>query len=236
MRSHISLANVHAAIYNSPFGHGGRVCNLMQNLTDLSNIPHEQTEMKRYIYRHIFDDNHPKTFLLQRFDQSFRSRWCKPGCLNNPKPRALSEKAIRKLGWLSGLVPPRVHAANIRLHLNAWHTNRRYQKKCVTPCYFCARPVQDSLEHIFCCEAVQSVFPSNWRGNVAKCFFLAGSQDDEVLLASLLVYGVYSFHCAARHSSTPTYVEVKASILRLIGEIPLSKRVSGVWYQYLRSW
>ena len=129
----------------------------------------------------------------------------------------------------------RVHAANIRLHLNAWHTNSRYKKKMLTSCYFCARQVQDSLEHIFHCHVVQSVFPRGWRGDVAKCLFLSSHTEDDILLASILVYGLYAFHCSARHSETPRHSELKGSILRLIGKVSFDMRLSNLWRERLWS-
>ena len=183
------------------------------------------------MYNKLFDHRHPKITLLHRFDTAYRTRWCKPGCLNNPRPRVLSERAISRLAWLSQHVPPRVHAANVRLHLNAWHTRRRYQQKDESPCCFCGRQVLDSLEHIFQCDLVRSLFPHSWRGNLSKCFFLSGV-DDEVLLASILVYGMYAHHCAARHSSTPAHTESKASIARLIGELSVNRHLSRIWWEY----
>ena len=105
---------------------------------------------------------------------------------------------------------------NICLHLNGWHTNARYQDKNKTPCYFCGMPVWDSLEHIFHCVAIQAMFPNPWRGDMARCFFLASSLEDEVLLASMIVYGLYSFHCLARHSSAPTHLDAKGAVFRMI--------------------
>jgi hypothetical protein len=144
----------------------------------------------------------------------------------------LSERAISRLAWLSQHVPPRVHVANVRLHLNAWHTKHRYQQTNLSACYFCGRQGVDSLEHIFHCDLIRSLFPARWRGNLSKCFFLSGGQD-EVLLASLLLYGIYAHHCAARHSSTPTHIESKASIARLIGELSVNKQVYQVWMEHL---
>ena len=74
----------------------------------------------------------------------------------------------------------------------------------------------DSLEHIFHCDLIRSLFPAGWRGNLSKCFFLSGGED-EVLLASILWYGIYAHHCAARHSSTRAHIESKASTARAMG-------------------
>jgi hypothetical protein len=48
-----------------------------------------------------------------------------------------------------------------------------------------------------------------------------------------LLYGIYAHHCAARHSSTPTHIESKASIARLIGELSVTKQVYDLWMQHL---
>ena len=98
----------------------------------------------------------------------------------------LSDRAIGRLAWLSQHVPSRVHIANVRLHLNAWHTKRRYQQKGEIQSYFCGKYVVDSLEHIFHCDLIRLVFPIKWRTNLSKCFLLSG-EEDEVLLASILV-------------------------------------------------
>ena len=84
--------------------------------------------------------------------------------------------------------------------------------------YFSGIQVVDSLEHIFQCDLVRSVFPIQWKGDVSKCFSLSGV-DNEVLLASIMVYVIYAHHCAAKHSSTLAHIESKASILRLTGEL-----------------
>jgi hypothetical protein len=221
-----------SAIGHSPFGHASRTQILIQNILDMRALPRERHDIKKIVYNAVFDHAHPKATLLHRFDTAYRTRWIKLGCLNDSRPRVLSERAISRLAWLSQHVPPRVHVANVRLHLNAWHTKRRYQQTNLTACYFCGRQVVDSLEHIFHCDLIRSLFPARWRGNLSKCFFLSGGQD-EVLLASLLLYGIYAHHCAARHSSTPTHIESKASIARLIGELSVNKQVYQVWMEHL---
>ena len=227
----VTAAHVVPTISNSPFGHASRASALIHSIVDMGTLPKEKQEVKKIIYAKIFDHVHPKVTLLNRFDEAYRKRWCKPGCLNIPRPRMLSEKAISRLLWLSQHVPPRVHTANIRLHLNAWHTRRRYQQKGTSKCHFCGIQVIDSLEHIFQCDLVRSVFPTQWREDVSKCFFLSGV-DHEVLLASILIYGIYAHHCAARHSSTPAHIESKASIVRLIGELSLNRQLSQIRYDH----
>ena len=68
-------------------------------------------------------------------------------------------------------------------------------------------------------------------GIYLNVFFLSG-EEDEVLLASILAYGIYSHHCAARHSSSQAHIESKASIARLIGELSVNKQVSQIWYDH----
>ena len=150
------------------------------------------------------------------------------------RPRALSERAVRRLLWLSEQVPPRVHAANVRLHLNGWHTNNRYQNKSKTPCYVCGNLVLDSIEHFLHCQSIRQIFLPRWRGDVAKCFFLAGPSEADILLSGMLVYGIYSFHCFARHSTHPTHIESTAGIMRLIGEVSWSQRASKLLWEHER--
>ena len=166
---------------------------------------------------------------------AYRTRWCKERCLGDPRPRMLSERAVRRLLWLSTQVPPRVHTSNIRFHLNGFHTNSRYQIRTITPCYFCGRPVQDSIEHILVCSSIQRIFPEHWRGNMARCFFLAGPAEDDILLGAMLVYGIYAFHCYARHSPTPTHVESTAAVLRMVGEVAWSSRASTLLFKHQMS-
>jgi len=169
-----NVQHAHSAIENSPFGDESRTCVLIQDIADMRSLPRERHDIKKFVYSALFDRAHPKATLFQRFDMAYRTRWIKPGCLNDPRPRVLSERAIGRLAWLSQHVPPRVHIANVRLHLNAWHTRRRYQQQGVIQCYFSGKHLVDSLEHIFHCDLVRSVFPIEWRGNLSKVFFLSG--------------------------------------------------------------
>jgi len=232
---HLTLTEVQhsiSAISHSLFGHASRTQVLIQSIVDVRSLPPERHEIKKIVYDAVFDHAHPRVTLLHRFDSAYRTRWIKLGCLNDHRPRVLSERAISRLAWLSPHVPPRVHVANVRLHLNAWHTKRRYQQTDLTPCHFCGKQVVDSLEHIFHCDLVRLLFPSAWRGNISRCFFLSGG-DEDVLLASILLYGIYAHHCAARHSSTPAHIESKDSIARLIGELSVNRKVYQLWIEHL---
>ena len=128
-------------------------------------------------------------------------------------------------------MPPRVHTANIRLHLSAFHTNARYQIRISSACYFCGRPVQDSIEHLLVCSSVQKIFPQDWRGNMAKCFFLAGPEEEDILLGAMLVYGIYAFHCHARHAHA-NIAESPAAVLRLVGEVGWPARASTIIFEH----
>ena len=187
-------------------------------------------ELRQDVYVAVFDHIHPKIYLYERFDEVYRLRWCKKQNLNDPRARVLSERAIRRLLWLAGHFPPRAHAANVRLHLNAWHTNRRYQSRKYSPCCFCKADVIDSIEHILWCPSLQSLFPAAWRGNKAKCFFLAGPAEDEILLGGMLVYGIYAFHCFARHSCDTS--ESNDAIIRLITEVSWNTKTLRIWFDH----
>ena len=63
--------------------------------------------------------------------------------------------------------------------------------------------------------------------------FLPVRGDEDVLLASILLYGIYAHHCAARHSSTPAHIESKDSIARLIGELSVNRQVYQLWIEHL---
>ena len=138
----------------------------------------------------IFDFIHPKSYLYERFDDAYRKRWCKKQNLNDPRARMLSERAMHRLQWLAGYFPPRAHAANVRLHLNAWHTQRRYQIKTYSPCCFCSSQVLDSIKHILWCPSLQSLFPPVWHGNKAKRFFLAGPLEDVIFITGYMPFTV----------------------------------------------
>ncbi len=191
--------------------------------------------MRREIYKAIFDHLHPKIFLYERLDEAYRHRWCKLYNLNDPRARVLSERAIRRLHWLSGYFPPRAHAANVRLHLNAWHTERRYRGKYpsrYSQCCFCNLRVVDSIEHFLWCTCLQRLFPPSWRGNKAKCFFLAGPAEEEILLGGMLVYGIYAFHCFARHANDTS--EPLLAIIRLIMEVSWNAKAMSTWIEHTR--
>ena len=100
MGSGVNLDNWKHTVYHSSFEHGDRVCKLVQPLTDLSATRLDHADMKKTVYQCLFDHTHPKVSLMHRFDKAYRERWSKPGCLNIPRPRVLSEKAISRLNSL----------------------------------------------------------------------------------------------------------------------------------------
>ncbi len=63
---------------------------------------------------------------------------------------------------------------NIKVHFNGFHTNLRYQTTLLLPCHFWGKIVQYSIEHSLLCSSIQNTSPSHWRGDAAKCFYLAG--------------------------------------------------------------
>ena len=91
----VVFENMYSTIYHSPFGHQSRTCTYVQKIVDVRSLPQDRAETQKSVYNALFDDAHPRITLLNRFDAAYRSRWCKPGCLNNPKLRVLSKRAIR---------------------------------------------------------------------------------------------------------------------------------------------
>ena len=81
----------------------------------------------------LFDGHHPVGAFSKRLGMAYRTRWC--NSLGIPRPRALCERVTSRLLWLSEREHPRVHTANIRLHLKGWHSARRYQS--MSRCAFC---------------------------------------------------------------------------------------------------
>ena len=66
---------------------------------------------------------------------------------------------------------------------------------------------------------------------MAKCFFLAGPGEEDILLAAMLVYGIYAFHCHARHAHA-NVAESPAAVLRLVGEVGWPARASKIFFEH----
>ena len=97
--------------------------------------------------------------------------------------------------------------ANIRFHLNGWHTGRRYQNRDKTHCLFCKdKDADDSIEHFVHCPAIQSLFPQHMkqgpRSRVpVSSFFLRQLDGRHRLTFALLVYALYAVHNDFRNST-----------------------------------
>ena len=156
--------------------------------------------------------------------------------LDDPRAGTLGTAACKQLLWLSRVVPPRVHEANVRLHLNAWHTDRRYQIHKNTCCRFCRLAPEDRIEHFVYCPVVRSVFPPRWRTeqHIGRCFFLRWESEDDLILCSILVYGLYAYHCYARHHHQTS--EVTESILKLAAGAAQHGRASQIWERFTSPW
>jgi hypothetical protein len=86
---------------------------------------------------------------------------------------------------------------------------------------------------------MRSVFPAGWWNHLSHSSVWSGGED-EVFLASILLYGIYRHHGAAshlgaaRHSNTPAHIESMASIAWLIGEPSVHRQVSLLWWGYFK--
>ena len=150
---------------------------------------------------------------------------------NNNRVRQLTTRAIKHLKWLGKRVPPRVHQANIRLHLNGWHTKRRYQEDGC--CEFCGKKgSEDSIEHFFYCSIVQDLLPAALKlGSPARApistFFLFGLDGKTRILMALYVFGIYTLHNKIRHSKETR--ELRHSLHSIISSVPLHADIRKAW-------
>ena len=118
----------------------------------------QKDKFSRKAYTVLFDHYHHPGATCKRIKRVFIERWVPLSGLASEHPLSLNvDKSIRALKWLASKVPPRVHNANVRLQLNAFHTARRYQHE--NRCLFCNHIYSDdSLEHILVCKEIQTVF------------------------------------------------------------------------------
>ena len=143
--------------------------------------------------------------------------------LRSPRACTLAAQAIRHLQWLAQVVPPRVHMANIRLHLNGWHTSARYQRKPVGRCLFCRNPkAEDRIEHIFRCPAARQIMPDRLKSGtpstvLAHTWRLFYLEKQDQLVMALYVHAMYTMYNLYRH--IPDRGEFRQSVERLVLEI-----------------
>ena len=124
--------------------------------------------------------------------------------------------------------PLRVHMSNVRLHLNAWHTGARYQKKHTT-CLFCNNSTaEDRIEHIFFCPVVQDVMPYRLKAGTPRLvsvdtWLLINMEKQNRLLMALYVHAVYTMHNTYRH--TTDRGEFRKSVQRCVLDIPIEGKL-----------
>ena len=145
------------------------------------------------------------------------------------------DKSIRALKWLASKVPPRVHNANVRLQLNAFHTARRYQHE--SRCLFCNHVhSEDSLEHILVCKEIQTVFPQHLKeGSPPRLplgyWFLQRGPPSTQILMGCIVFALYQLHNSFRHGG-PKGV-LKDQLFKLLVDIRFTKPPKGFWQELL---
>ena len=144
----------------------------------------------------------------------------------------LAFTACSNLKWLSTRVPSRVHLANVRLHFNGWHSERRYQVRDST-CRLCRKEgCEDSLEHFLVCDFVHGCFPDSWKSGVpgriaVGRFFLLGMPEEDMIVMSIFLFALYSVCNELRHCNI--HSELKHSLWRAMGEIYLRPRTKQAW-------
>jgi len=175
-------------------------------------------------YQAAFNHLHPAGSVHQQFDARYRERWCKKKLVSSPKVALLASTAIENLKWLSKHVPPRVHMSNVRLHLNAWHTGKRYQLSDGN-CLFCENSrAEDRIEHIFVCPVVQDVLPPRLKSGTpplvsVDTWLLLRLAKQNRLLMALYVHAIYCMHNLYRHTSDRG--EFRKSVERCVLEVSL---------------
>ena len=168
-------------IHNSPYHLYFLFRNHLSSIGALHSLDNSTPgKIAQQMYNILFDSNCPKGSSFKRLEKSYSPR------LNLPPfniPRSAHHNAAKVLKWLSSRVPARVHNANVRLHLNGFHTGRRYQNREAI-CPFCQSSTsEDSIEHLLRCSVIQNLFPPSLKsGNPARIpakmfFLLEGSQE-----------------------------------------------------------
>ena len=74
---------------------------------------------------------------------------------------------------------------------------------------------------------------SSRHGRNLLGIFLIYLADNDVILGSLLVFGLYAHHCFIRHENI--HISPKESIYRLVSGAALCGKASQVWWEYMKS-
>ena len=182
-------------------------------------------------YNMFFDKIHPLGATYYRLEAIYSQRWVQSVLIGGHVPY-LTFTACENLKWLSLQVPARVHLANVRLHFNGWHTDRRYQDKH-TQCRFCRdEHSEDSLEHYMICTWVNSCFPPHWKTGSppqvqSSRFFLLCLPQQEVITMSVFHFALYSVCNELRHCNIRS--DLKHCLWRAMREVYLKPAVRKVW-------
>jgi hypothetical protein len=170
---------------------------------------------------------HPPGATYCKLGSIYRDRWVKSVLYEGYVP-FLTYTACSNLKWLSTKVPARVHLANVRLHFNGWHTERRYQRKH-SVCTFCKlHGSEDSLEHYFKCSFVNNRFPRDWKvagsQTIEACkFVLLRLSDNEKIVMSVFNYALYNMSNFLRHVDARS--DLNHTLYRIMGEVYLKPSV-----------
>ena len=221
--STISVGPAVSTISSSPYACSRKLHERIQVLGLARKLMHAlPREVNSIVYNTFFDDIYTIGAATLRLENVHRTRWCTPRVLSIPRPAALAAKAAKNLRWLAKRVPPRVHIANTRLHLNGWHTGRRYQRRNES-CKFCKNiQAEDSIEHLLFCPAVHDLFPVRMKiGNPARVpvahFFMFQPDGKHKMVFALMVYAIYAVHNEFRHSND--HRQFKLCVYRMLGDI-----------------
>ena len=156
-------------------------------------------------------------------EKNYRNRWCKPNLLGPLTYHKITPRILLKLRFLSTRIPPKVLLANVRMHLNGFHTARRYQKN--RPCLFCKQPYStDSLEHILICHKLRDLFHDSWHNNFVRRLFLVDGDGKECITHAFAVYAIYCLHNEMRHTNTPNEVALHIKWNRVLVELPITSK------------
>ena len=129
--------------------------------------------------------------------------------------------------------------SNVRLHLNAWHTNRRYQIVDDRGCKFCLKG-HDSLEHFFKCPSISAVLPAILKVNgivPVQTWLLKSDFKQHRLLMALYIHALYNVHNMYRNKADRQ--EFRQTVENLVLGIPLKPKLQAyirqavnpyVWY------
>jgi len=192
-----------------------------------------RTKVHHIAYHMFLDHLHPTSACYYRVLDAYHNRWCKDIFVGGNE-QYLAHTACLNLKWLSTQVPARVHLANVRLHLNGWHTERRYQRNSV--CRFCEiADSEDSIEHFVRCSWVSSFFPRSLQveapGRISHALlFLFGVGESEKIAISIFNFGLYTVCNELRHSNNKR--DLKLTLKRIMGEIYMRPAVLQAWERF----